>query len=77
MFENILGHEKIISDLKTGAEKGRLPGAMLFYGEPYGGNLQRLLSWQGFFRVETEADGAADVSHAEGTDFWRATIFFS
>lgn len=43
MFENILGHEKIISDLKTGAEKGRLPGAMLFYGEPYGGKLTTAL----------------------------------
>ncbi len=43
MFENILGHEEIISDLKVAVVEGRLPGSMLFYGESFGGKLTTAL----------------------------------
>ncbi len=43
MFENILGHEEIISDLKDAVTEGRLPGSMLFYGDSFGGKLTTAL----------------------------------
>lgn len=43
MFENILGHEEIISDLKAAVVEDRLPGSMLFYGESFGGKLTTAL----------------------------------
>ncbi len=43
MFENILGHEEIISDLRRAVTEGRLPASVLFYGESFGGKLTTAL----------------------------------
>lgn len=43
MFENILGHRRIIGQLSQELSLGTLPGGLLFYGDPYSGKLSAAL----------------------------------
>lgn len=43
MFENILGQDRLISQLRTEVKGENFPGAVLFYGEPYSGKLSTAL----------------------------------
>ncbi len=43
MFENILGQDRLIGQLRSEISGGQLPGAVLFYGEPYTGKLSTAL----------------------------------
>ncbi len=43
MFENIIGHKSIITQLQIEIKRGRLPSSLLFTGEPYSGRLTTAL----------------------------------
>lgn len=43
MFENIIGHGKLLNRLKKEVEENLLPSTLLFYGEPYSGKLTTAL----------------------------------
>ncbi len=43
MFENILGHQRIIAQLSQEVAHRCLPGGLLFYGDPYTGKLSTAL----------------------------------
>ncbi len=43
MFENILGHQRIIEQLTQEVSHHTLPGGLLFYGDPYAGKLSTAL----------------------------------
>ena len=43
MFENIIGHGKLVEQLKLEVENNLLPSTLLFYGEPYSGKLTTAL----------------------------------
>ena len=43
MFENIIGHQRIVSQLTQEVEHKMLPGGLLFYGDPYSGKLSTAL----------------------------------
>jgi len=39
LFENIIGHKNLITQLKTEIQTGQFPSALLFSGEPYSGKM--------------------------------------
>ncbi len=43
MFENIIGHEVLINQLRTEINTSNLPYSLLFFGEPYNGKLTAAL----------------------------------
>ncbi len=43
MFENIIGHQSIITQLKKDIEQGMLPPSLLFTGDPYTGKMTTAL----------------------------------
>lgn len=43
MFENILGQNRVVSQLSSEILSRQVPGGMLFYGEPYSGKLSTAL----------------------------------
>ena len=43
MFENIIGHQSIITQLKKDIEQGMLPPSLLFSGDPYTGKMTTAL----------------------------------
>ena len=43
MFENIIGHSKLVAQLKLEVDENLLPSTLLFYGEPYSGKLTTAL----------------------------------
>ena len=56
MFENIIGHTRLISQLITEAKNGQVPGAVLFYGEAYTGKLSTALELARVLTCREEGD---------------------
>jgi DNA polymerase-3 subunit gamma/tau len=59
MFENIIGRENVIGEIKKEVSSGQLPHALLFYGNEYGGKLS------------TALELARVLSCREGTAAWN------
>ncbi len=55
MFENILGHKRVISQLSQELDHKTLPGGLLFYGDPYSGKLSTALELARVLTCKQEA----------------------
>lgn len=62
MFENIIGHTRLISQLIAEAKAGQVPGAVLFYGEAYSGKLSTALELARVLTCREEGEWSCQCS---------------
>ncbi len=62
MFENILGHQRIVQQLSQEVSLGTLPGGLLFYGDAYSGKLSAALELARGLTCKKSADWSCSCS---------------